>query len=154
MAATSPAGQHEKARRLREFPSILNTTRVAAVAVAEVAGIADAVDSAAAAAAPEHAFLRAAWYRAARGDDAATLVATRPGGRVIVALPTVSATGLPLGLRAVPGCYWPYRSFPVAADAADEELVAFLADSLTRRRLGPLWRAGPMREDDPTGRRL
>lgn len=139
---------------MREFPLIETSSCPAAIDVAEVAGIADAVDVAAAAAAPEHAFLRAAWYRACVGGDAATLLATRPDGRVIAALPTVTATGLPLGLRAVPGSYWPYRSFPVAADAGDEELVAFLAHPLARRRLGPLWRVGPMREDDPTGRRL
>ncbi|MDP8994047.1 MAG: GNAT family N-acetyltransferase, partial [Pseudomonadota bacterium] len=59
-----------------------------------------------------------------------------------------------LGLRAVPGSYWPFRSFPVAADASDDEIAALLAGPLARRALGRAWRLGPVMEEDPTAARL
>jgi CelD/BcsL family acetyltransferase involved in cellulose biosynthesis len=55
-------------------------------------------------------------------------------------------------LRSVPGSYWPFRSFPVAADATDPELVALLTRG--RKALGPAWRIGPVNADDPTAARL
>jgi CelD/BcsL family acetyltransferase involved in cellulose biosynthesis len=121
--------------------------------VALSAGAAPAIDAAASAADPAHAFLRAAWFAAA-GGAASTLVATRPDGRVVAALPTVPLrAGLPVG-RAVPGSYWPLRSFPLALDANEAELTAFLGDPLTRSTLGAVWRLGPVNEDDPTAQRL
>lgn len=122
----------------------------AAVEVTLEPGCPPAVDAAAAAADLGHAFLRAAWFGAG-GGEAETLLARRPDGRLLAALPTVPFRP---GVRAVPGGYWPWRSFPVAAYATDAELAAFLADPSARRRLGPAWRMGPQREDDPTGRRL
>jgi CelD/BcsL family acetyltransferase involved in cellulose biosynthesis len=98
---------------------------------ADVAGRAD----------PRHAFLRAAWFA-----DAGRTLEARRGGTVIAALPIVRRRGV----AAVAGCYWPYRSFPLAADASDEELAAFLRGRDARRALGPAWRIGPVREDDPT----
>jgi hypothetical protein len=116
-------------------------------------GVPPCVDAAAGNADPAHAFLRAAWFAA--GDGAArTLVATRPDGRVLAALPTLAIRpGLPIG-RTVGGCYWPFRSFPIAADIADAELEAFLASPVTRSASGPVWRLGPVNEDDPTAARL
>jgi len=121
----------------------------AAVDVSLETGFAPALDDAAASADPRNAFLRAAWFSA--GDAAAaTLVARRPDGRAIAALPTFASKP---GVRAVCGGYWPWRSFPIAADAEDDELIAFLAHPLARS-LGPVWRMGPQRGDDPTGARL
>jgi CelD/BcsL family acetyltransferase involved in cellulose biosynthesis len=121
----------------------------AAVEVSLEAGCPSALDDVAGCADPRNAFLRAAWFAA--GEAAATtLVARRPDGRTIAALPTAASKP---GVRAVPGGYWPWRSFPVAADAGDDELAAFLAHPLARN-LGPAWRMGPQREDDPTGARL
>ena len=115
-------------------------------------GLADAIDAAAALADPRHGFLRRAWYAGDTRADATTVTAATPDGRVIAALPTV-ATSLPW-LRAVAGGYWPYRSFPIAADASDEELAALLAARATRHALGPAWRLGPVYADDPTLGRL
>jgi CelD/BcsL family acetyltransferase involved in cellulose biosynthesis len=127
----------------------------AAPQVSLEAGLPGAIDAAAEAADPRHAFLRRAWFAAAAGDaPAATLVARRAGGEVIAALPLVRAGPRLLGLRAIPGCYWPYRSFPVARDASDEELAALLAAPAARAALGRAWRLGPVMDNDPTIARL
>jgi Acetyltransferase (GNAT) domain len=120
----------------------------AALEVTIEPGCPAAIDAAAAAAEGPHLFLRAAWFESDR--DTATLVGRRPDGRVVAALPTAAFRP---GVRAVAGGYWPWRSFPVAADASDDELVALLGHRLARG-LGPAWRMGPQREDDPTGLRL
>lgn len=111
-------------------------------------GFAPALNEAAAFAPAGHGFLRAAWFEAAGGGDPKTLVARRPDGRLLAALPTVA---LKRGVRSVPGAYWPWRSFPIAADAGEGELVAFLRAA---SGLGRAWRMGPQRVDDPAGARL
>jgi len=115
-------------------------------------GFAAAID--AVAAHERHLFLRRSWYEAAGGERAATLVATRADGEIVAALPTVAAGPRALGLRAVPGCYWPFRSFPVAADAGDEALAALLTAPAARAALGRAWRLGPVMDNDPTLARL
>ncbi|HYI49138.1 MAG TPA: GNAT family N-acetyltransferase [Allosphingosinicella sp.] len=118
-------------------------------------GLPPAIDEAAAAADPRHAFLRRSWFAAAAGDSpAATLVARRAGGQVIAALPIVRAGPRLLGIRAVPGCYWPFRSFPLARDIDDGELAALLAAPAAREALGRAWRLGPVMDNDPTAARL
>jgi CelD/BcsL family acetyltransferase involved in cellulose biosynthesis len=122
----------------------------AAVQVSLEPGFPAVIDQAAGNAAGAQAFVRAAWFAAAGGRDPHTLVARRPDGRVLAALPTISERP---GLRSVPGGYWPWRSAPVAADASAEELAAFLSHPLAKR-LGRVWRMGPQRADDPSGPRL
>jgi CelD/BcsL family acetyltransferase involved in cellulose biosynthesis len=114
------------------------------------AGASDALDRVAESADPRHAFLRRAWFE---GTDEAltTLVALRADGRPVAALPIHP---IKPGLRAVPGSYWPFRSFPIAADASDEEIAAFLSAPAARRALGQIWRLGPVMTDDPTLDRL
>ena len=114
-------------------------------------GLPAAIDEAAAAADPGHRFLRRAWFEAAASQDATTLVATRADGSVVAALPTVPAK---LGIRSVLGSYWPFRSFPIAADATDPELSALLTASEAQRALGRAWRLGPVAADDATALRL
>jgi CelD/BcsL family acetyltransferase involved in cellulose biosynthesis len=128
--------------------------RAPALAVERFAGVSPLIDEASANAAPALAFLRAAWFEAAGGEGAATLVARRPDGRVLAALPTVRNGRWEFLGRSVPGSYWPFRSFPLAADASEAELTAFLADRQARAALGPFWRLGPVYEDDPTLGRL
>lgn len=117
-------------------------------------GIDAALDEVAASADSRHAFLRAAWFEAAAGRAATTLVASRRDDRAIVALPIVPVGPGWCGLRAVPGSYWPIRSFPIAADIRDWELHAFLANRCTRKALGQALRIGPANSNDPTIRRL
>jgi len=123
----------------------------AAIEVDVVEGYAPEIDAAAEAADSRHLFLRRAWYAAAARDGARTLIARRPDGRIAAALPTVPAKPF---LREVPGGYWPFRSFPVAADIGEGEIGAFLASPTARRVLGPAWRLGPVYADDPTLVRL
>lgn len=110
-------------------------------------GLSPAIDEAAACADPHHAFLRRAWYGEERG--AVTLVARRADGSPLAALPLRPAGPALLGVRQVPGSYWPYRSVPVAADARGEEIAAFLSHAMARRALGRAWRIGPVYADDP-----
>jgi CelD/BcsL family acetyltransferase involved in cellulose biosynthesis len=126
----------------------------AAATVKVEEGLTPALDAAAEAADSRHAFLRRAWFAAAPSHAPVTLVARRPGGTVVAAIPVGRAGPKIAGLRAVPGCYWPYRSFPVAADAEDAEIAALLSDPAARRALGPAWRLGPVYADDPTLARL
>jgi CelD/BcsL family acetyltransferase involved in cellulose biosynthesis len=122
--------------------------------VLAVAGLPDAIDDAAARCTLGR-HLRAAWYRAALvaygGRDARTLIAYDGDGRAAIALPLVSAGPERLGLAAVPGCYWPYRGFPIADDAAPEQLRALLRGMAASVRA---WRLGPIPADDPVLARL
>jgi len=123
----------------------------AAVAVEAVDGLAAAIDQVAERAAPTHRFLRYGWFAAALaayGGEARTLVARRDG-EVVAALPVVRAGPPILGLVAVPGCYWPFRSAPVAADAGTEvfeALLARLGGVATALRIGPVYDGDPALE--------
>ena len=132
----------------------LSVSAEAPLSVELCPGLSPAIDEAAAAADPGHHFLRRAWFEGAGDADALTLIGRRGGGQVIAALPTVPAANPRLGIRAVPGIYWPFRSFPVAQDATDQELEALLSDPTLRRTLGRAWRLGPVAADDPTALRL
>lgn len=119
----------------------------AALDVTVAAGLAAEIDAAAEAADPRHAFLRRAWFAAARPAAPVTVVGRRPDGRVIAALPIASGGWGPV--KSVPGSYWPFRGFPIAADASVAELAALLGDRRARHALGLGWRLGPACADDP-----
>lgn len=114
-----------------------------------VSGMSDALDEAAASADPRHAFLRRAWFAAAGGLDPLTLIVTAPKG-VRAAFPTVAIGPRLLRFRAVPGSYWPLRSFPVAQGASDDALARLLSHP----RFGRALRLGPVNADDPAAERL
>lgn len=103
--------------------------------------------------APHH-FLRAAWYRMAAGEGAATIAAVRRGGTPIAALPTVPLGPSLIGARSIPGSYWPFRSVPLAPDVSDAELTAFFAHPASVSALGPAWRIGPIYASDPATPRI
>ena len=125
-----------------------------ALEIAVRSGIPDAVDEVAAAADPRHSFLRRAWFDASADSSASTIIAARADGRAVAAIPVTPTGPAIAGMRAVPGFYWPFRSFPIAADASDAELRALLSDRSARTSLGRAWRLGPVYEDDPTAERL
>jgi CelD/BcsL family acetyltransferase involved in cellulose biosynthesis len=113
-----------------------------------VDGLAGGIDQVAAHAAPTHRFLRYGWYDAALqayGGTARTLSVAREG-ETVAALPFVAKGPGLLGLAEVPGCYWPFRSFPVREDA-DVEVGIALLDRLRREvralRLGPVYDGDP-----------
>jgi CelD/BcsL family acetyltransferase involved in cellulose biosynthesis len=119
-------------------------------------GAAPAIDLAASADDRERGFLRAAWYAAAAdGAPLATLCGrTTVGGEPAIALPLMERRAGPLRLREVGGSYWPYRSFPLARDVGEDELVQFLDSAEARAALGTAWRLGPVHDDDPAASRL
>lgn len=119
------------------------------VAVERQPGIASAIDTLSPALAPEHRFLRAAWFGAADEGCASTLIASRADETPVAALPTVAYGPALVGARTVPGSYWPFRALPIAADATAAELADFLAHPVTLGALGQVWRLGPTYADDP-----
>ena len=122
-----------------------------ALAVACLDGLAAGIDAVAARAAPSHRFLRYGWFAAALqayGGAARTLIVHREG-EPVVALPVVPSGPAALGLVSVPGCYWPFRSFPVREDAgveAVEALLARLGKEARALRLGPVYDGDPALE--------
>ncbi|MEP9403343.1 GNAT family N-acetyltransferase [Sphingomonas sp. VNH70] len=113
-----------------------------------VAGLPAAIDAAADAAPPERRFLRRHWYAAALeayGGAARTVVVAR-GDRTVAALPLVALGPKVLGLAQVPGSYWPFRSMPLAQEAAAGDVDALLA-AAGRAVRG--FRLGPVHDDDP-----
>jgi hypothetical protein len=122
--------------------------RIAAgpLAVTAIAGFPPEIDALAAQAPPGYGFLRAAWYRGAGQQAGTTLVASRgDDGALLAAIPLVPFGPALTGARKVAGLYWPLRSIPVAPDCTAQEL----APVLRHKALGPVWRLGPARTDDP-----
>lgn len=126
-----------------------------AAAVGE--GLPTVIDQVAAIAPASHQFLRRQWFAAAirtyapaRAGQAKTITVAIDGAPVI-ALPMIGMGPKLLGLAAIPGCYWPFRSFPAGADLpgrAFKLLVDRLADSVNALRIGPVY------DDDPSAIRL
>lgn len=107
-----------------------------------------ALDAVAARAPAPLRFLRRAWFAAALeayGGAAPTLV-VEEGGVPVAALPLVTRGPRWLGLAEVPGCYWPFRSFPVAEGAGDAAADALLAGLARQHRAV---RIGPVPDGDP-----
>jgi CelD/BcsL family acetyltransferase involved in cellulose biosynthesis len=109
------------------------------------------LDDVAARAVESHRFLRRGWYAAALaayGDAARTLV-VEEGGVPVAALPLVAKGPGWLGLAEVPGCYWPFRSFPMAEGtgaAAADALLGGLARQVRGLRIGPVTDGDPALE--------
>ncbi|OWK31113.1 GNAT family N-acetyltransferase [Sphingomonas dokdonensis] len=109
-----------------------------------VTGLSPLIDGVAEAAPASHGFLRRAWFDAALqvyGGRAKTLIASE-GERAVLALPLRFTGPVLAGLASVPGCFWPFRSFPLAANAGDAALGAALdelARSVTVLRIGPVY---------------
>ncbi|MEN3748135.1 GNAT family N-acetyltransferase [Sphingomonas sp. HF-S3] len=113
-----------------------------------LAGLSPAIDAVAERAAPSHRFLRHGWFAAALaayGGTARTLIVRRQD-RPVLALPLVGHGPARFRLASVPGCYWPFRSFPVGEDAgieAAEALLPRLAREVVALRLGPVHDGDP-----------
>ncbi len=113
-----------------------------------VDGLAGAIDMVATGAAPSHRFLRYGWFAAALrayGGHARTITVSREG-EAVAALPIVPTGPAWAKLVAIPGCYWPFRSFPVREDAgveAVEALLPRLAREARALRVGPVYDGDP-----------
>ena len=118
--------------------------RPAALRAHLIDGLPDLIDAAADAAPVSYRFLRRQWFAAAvqaYGGTPRTVVATI-GGMPVAAVPFVTAGPRWSGLAAVPGCYWPFRSVPVAAmadDAAIDAVLATLSGAVRGLRIGPVY---------------
>lgn len=122
--------------------------RMARIDAAVAEGLPAAIDAVAERAAPSHRFLRQGWFAAAveaYGGEPRTLL-VREEGRPALALPLVGMGPAALGLAAVPGCYWPFRSFPVARGAGEGLWGAAL---LALGRDARAVRIGPVPDGDP-----
>jgi len=118
-----------------------------------VDGLSAGIDAVASAAPATHGFLTYGWFAAAvnaYGGHPRTLLVEQDG-RPVLAMPLVPLGPTALRLAAVPGSYWPFRSFPVATDAARGVLTAAL-DALAGVANG--LRLGPIYDDDPAGAAL
>ena len=118
-----------------------------------VDGLAAGIDAVAEAAPPTHRFLRYQWFAgavAAYGGHPRTLSVLEDGAPVL-AMPLIDMGPGPLRLAAVPGSYWPFRSFPVADGAGAPVFDAAL--SLLATRANGL-RIGPVYDDDPAATAL
>jgi CelD/BcsL family acetyltransferase involved in cellulose biosynthesis len=130
-------------------------TRIAAghLTVTAGPGLAPALDVLALRNLGGHGFLRAAWY----GEDAPealhSLVVADAEGTPLAAIPTVPFGPAMAGARRVPGSYWPLRSPLIAPECSSFELAQALSDPAAAS-LGPVWRVGPARADDPAILRL
>jgi CelD/BcsL family acetyltransferase involved in cellulose biosynthesis len=115
------------------------------VEVSITKGLDPAIDRVAAMAHDAWRFLSRSWFAAAGPQEMSTVLLSGAEGGPLIALP-VATIG---PLRAVPGGYWPFRSFPVADSASAEDMAALLSDRKARRALGRLWRIGPVYANDP-----
>lgn len=115
------------------------------VEVSITKGLDPAIDRVAAMAHDARRFLSRSWFAAAGPREMSTVLLSGAEGGPLIALP-VATIG---PLRAVPGGYWPFRSFPVADSASAEDMAALLSDRKARRALGGLWRIGPVYANDP-----
>lgn len=126
-------------------------TRIAAdqLTVAAVEGFPPAIDVLAGGHPGGHGFLRRAWY-AADGKPGRTLLLQSGGadGAPLAAIPTVAFGPVLAGARKIPGSYWPLRS-PLIAPECDVFELAHALGHTAARSLGPVWRVGPARADDP-----
>ena len=111
-------------------------------------GLAGAIDSVAEAAAPSHVFLRYSWFAAALAayGGAARTIMVEEGSAAVIALPFVPVGPKVARFATVPGCYWPFRSFPMAEEAgprAFDALLGALARSVNALRIGPVCDGDP-----------
>jgi CelD/BcsL family acetyltransferase involved in cellulose biosynthesis len=109
-----------------------------------VDGLSAHLDAVAVQAPASHAFLRFQWFAAALASygGAARTILVEQNGTPVIALPFVRFGPAPARLAKLPGCYWPFRSFPasVTADAdAFQILLRQLGVEVNALRIGPVY---------------
>lgn len=131
---------------LAEFTRLPPTTRASVFD-----GLSGAIDLVAEAAPEAHRFLRYQWFVAALtayGGEARTILVEHDNDPVI-ALPMIRFGPGPARLAALPGSYWPFRSFPASEDAGEgafHALVDCLGREINALRIGPVCDGDPALE--------
>lgn len=97
---------------------------------------------------PSHSFLRRAWYLAGARSGLCTLLARRRDGTPVLAIPTHPLGPVVINARSISSSYWPFRSFPIAADATEAEVAAMMGCPIVQRAIGAALRIGPVYADD------
>ena len=113
-----------------------------------VPGVPGHVNDLAAQAHDSHRFLRAGWFCRGKPETISTLVARRRNGSAILALPLHNVGPTILGVRALAGISWPFRSAALEDSFAPGDMLALLDDPVARKAIGPLLRLGPVYESD------
>ncbi|MES2020589.1 MAG: GNAT family N-acetyltransferase [Pseudomonadota bacterium] len=123
---------------LAEFTRLPSPTRASVLD-----GLSGAIDTVAEAAPVPQCFLRYQWYAAALeayGGAARTIV-VEDDDEAVIALPFVGVGPALARVAMVPGCYWPFRSFPMHARVAPravDALLDTLGRSVNALRIGPV----------------
>jgi hypothetical protein len=134
---------------MRAVPITSKPPRADVITCALEAGLPADLDRLADAGDPTRSFLRRAWYGAQVRQGLCTLMARRPDGTPVIAIPTRPVGPALLRARSVPASYWPFRSFPMASDATEAEVAAMLGCPIGQRVIGSALRIGPVYADDP-----
>ncbi|MGC6399369.1 GNAT family N-acetyltransferase [Sphingomonas sp. FW199] len=92
---------------------------------------------------PSHQFLRRSWFGNSRTPGARTLYIERVDRTPLAAIPIEPANTSFPGINAVGGGYWPFRSFPAAADLTSLDLARALSVPRIQQGIGPVLRIGP-----------
>uniref|UniRef100_UPI0035CC5583 GNAT family N-acetyltransferase n=1 Tax=uncultured Sphingomonas sp. TaxID=158754 RepID=UPI0035CC5583 len=128
---------------LAEFTRLPSPTRAVVLD-----GLSGAIDAVADATAPTHRFLRYHWYAAALAayGGAARTIVVEDDDVPVIAVPFVRVGPAIARIAMVPGCYWPFRGFPMHRDAeprAVDALLDTLAHNVNALRIGPAIDGGP-----------
>lgn len=128
---------------LAEFTRLPSPTRAVVLD-----GLSGAIDAVAEHGPATHGFLRYQWYAAALAayGGAARTVVVEDDDVPAIALPFVGWGPSALRLAMVPGCYWPFRSFPMREDVelrAVDALLATLGRTVNALRIGPVCDGDP-----------
>lgn len=131
---------------LADFTRLPSPTRAAVLD-----GLSGAIDAVAEGAPAAQRFLRYQWYAAALAayGGAARTVLVEEDDEPVIALPLVAVGPTLARVAMVPGCYWPFRSFPMHAQIgarAVDALLDALGRSVNALRVGPVCDGDPSLE--------
>lgn len=126
----------------------------AALKVENAAGFPRALDTLAEQGLAPHRFLRAGWFAAGTPGGGSTLLALNEAdGAPLLAIPGAPFGPALLGAHKVQRSYWPFRGVLASPAARPEDFAAALS-SPGARKLGPVWRLGPVPAGDPAAQML
>lgn len=99
---------------------------------------------------PRRAFLRAQWFSAGTEPAARTLLAKDEHGAALAAFPLRAKPIGPITVNQIAGAYWPFRGAPIDQNCSVTALASAMSSKAFVKQLGPVWRIGPVIDDDPS----